>query len=309
MNNTELTEQEINNIAKSVSSDLMLISGDIDYDTQEAVLKTLKSRKNKHENLIFILATPGGFPDCAYRMSREIQHKYKKSTALIAGWCKSAGTLCVIGASELVMADEAELGPLDVQLLRRDELGELDSGLVISEALNNLEYHAFSLFESFFLKIKEKSKGSVTFKTSTEIAASITKGLFEELYKQIDPQKIGEVARSLAIAKAYGVRLNLWAKNMKDHALDNLTLGYPSHGFVIDRREASGLFHRVRSPSNDESRIIEIIGDMAIEPARSTTVFYLNAEENIHETPNDKERSKEVEEIKQSNGRPVKAAK
>ncbi len=186
------------------------------------------------------------------------------------------------------MSDEAELGPLDVQIARRDELGERDSGLVLSEALVNLEHHAFSLFENFLMQIKMRSDGAITFKTATEISAQVTNGLFEPIYKQIDPQKIGEAARSLAIAEAYGSRLNIWAKNLRNNALHSLTVGYPSHGFVIDRREAGELFKKVREPNQHEVTLIQTLGHIAGHPGNEPFVTYLNSEEKANETDNSK---------------------
>lgn len=181
------------------------------------------------------------------------------------------------------MFDAAELGPLDVQIARRDELGERDSGLVLSEALLNLEQHAYSLFETFLVKIKMDSDGAITFKTATEISSAITKGLFEPIYRQIDPHKMGEAARLLAIADAYGKRLNLWSKNLKPTALKSLASGYPSHGFVIDRREATELFKNIREPNANELALISKLGKIAEDPGREPSVIYLNSQENTHE--------------------------
>lgn len=279
----EEIKKAANELAQANNCDVMLINGDIYSALQDELIAQIKSRVKKKASLAFIMATPGGSPDCAYRLSRAIQNNYQSTTAIVAGWCKSAGTLCVIGATEVVMSDDAELGPLDVQIARRDELGERDSGLVLSEAFINLEMHAFSLFENFLLKIKERSEGAITFKTATEISTAITKGLFEAVYRQIDPQRIGEAARSLAISEAYGSRLNVWAKNLKPIALSSMTVGYPSHGFVIDRREAGELFKRVREPNSYEKALIEAIGYHAEHPGKEPVVCYLNSEGNENE--------------------------
>ena len=49
--------------------------------------------------------------------------------ALIPRYCKSAGTLIALGASALYMDDRSELGPLDMQVTRGDEIGAMRSGL------------------------------------------------------------------------------------------------------------------------------------------------------------------------------------
>src|SRR5690606_36396032 len=156
----------------------------------------------------------------------------------------------------------------DMQLAKRDELNESDSGLVIDEALDNLEVYAFQFFDAFMRQIKEQSKGLVTLKTASEISSSIVKGLFEPIYRQIEPQKIGEVARSMAVGKNYGLRLNLKPKNLRPRALDSLLKAYPSHGFVIDRDEAKLLFRSVQHPTEQQADLFLKLGSLASTPCK-----------------------------------------
>lgn len=83
-------------------------------------------------------------------MGRGLQHSYEKFTVLLAGRCKSAGTLIVLGAHEIVMTNHAELGPLDVQLGKKDELFELDSGLTVLNALTELEAKPLNFLRRLF---------------------------------------------------------------------------------------------------------------------------------------------------------------
>lgn len=267
-------------------ADVMLINGSCFNALEERALEILRDRRaneSRPKKLIFVLATPGGSPDVAFRIGRAIQNTYDHSEALVAGWCKSAGTMLLITANTLVMGDEAELGPLDIQLAKRDEIDERDSGLVISEALDNLEHYAFRFFDSFMRQIKDHSQGLVTLKTASDIASSVAKGLFEPIYRQIDPQKIGEVARSMAVGRAYGQRLNVRPKNLAPRALENLLMGYPSHSFVIDRDEAQRLFKSVRQPSSAENELLIELGSLATTPCREPVVLLFEAKEESHE--------------------------
>jgi hypothetical protein len=54
----------------------------------------------------------------------------------------------------------------------------------------------------------------------------------------------------MMIAHQYGIRLA--RKNIQPDALESLISEYPSHGFVIDREEASSLFSVVRPPDEFE---------------------------------------------------------
>lgn len=54
------------------------------------------------------------------------------------------------------MTNHAELGPLDVQLGKKDEFFELNSGLTILKALEEIERKAFELA---IIRIKLEVKG------------------------------------------------------------------------------------------------------------------------------------------------------
>ena len=272
----ENTVDPAKQFAKETDNDFLLVSGPIDYQMQDAVVSKLKERTKKKKNLTFLLCTPGGSADSAYRIARAFQDQYESVNAFIAGWCKSAGTLCVLGANNLIMSDESELGPLDVQISKRDEIGERDSGLVVSEALRSLENQAFTTFENILLHIKQRSDGTISFKMAAEIAANLAGGLFEPIYRQIDPEKLGATARSLTVANEYGKRLNVKGKNLKGNSLQLLGVGYPSHGFVIDRREAERLFSRVRKPTALELELVAGIGPYASVPSEQPLVQFLN---------------------------------
>ncbi len=192
--------------ADDSDTDVLLYTGNIERGYDDKLIDILLGMKRRH-NVLLLLCSHGGNPDAAYRIARALQNCYDKFTVLLAGRCKSAGTLIVLGAHEVVMTDHAELGPLDIQLGKKDELFELDSGLTVLNALTELESKAFQLFENTLLRIKFKSSGSVTFKTATHIATELAKGIVAPIMAQIDPMHVGEVSRALKIGKEYGQRL------------------------------------------------------------------------------------------------------
>ena len=65
--------------------------------------------------------------------------------------CKSAGTLIALGASEIYMPLVSELGPLDIQLRRRDEIVGRRSGMVVRTALDGLADETFKVYERVML--------------------------------------------------------------------------------------------------------------------------------------------------------------
>ena len=178
---------------------------------------------------------------------------YDKLIVYIFGRCKSAGTLVCLAADELVISDYGELGPLDIQLDKKDELFENTSGLNIIQALNSLNERTLEFYEKVLIGLRSGSRGQISTNLASQIAANVSIGVYSEIYEQVDPVQLGSIERSLSIAHDYGNRLK--SKNVKESTLDKLINAYSSHGFVIDIGEAKELFENVREP-NDYRRII-----------------------------------------------------
>lgn len=204
----------------------------------------------EYDKALLYLTTYGGDAKVAYRICRYLQKRYASFSVYIHTFCKSAGTLLALGADEIIMSDFAEMGPLDVQLLKIDEVGEMSSGLTINQALSSLQNEAFNMFETYFLDLRFRSGLQISTKSASEIATKITIGLFSPIYSQIDPVRLGEIDRAVRIAIEYGSRIG--KRNLKDGTLEKLVIGYPDHTFVIDRTEARNLFENIRQPSELE---------------------------------------------------------
>ena len=256
-----------NEIAAETDVDVIFYSGPVSVGLDYALITECSRRQLRRDSLLLILVTEGGDPDAAFRISRCLQEKYKKYTVFVTGRCKSAGTLIALGATDLIVADYGEMGPLDVQLSRKDELFEFQSGLTVISALGTLREEALQAFESFMLTIKLKSDSAITTHTAMEIASTMAVGLFSKVYAQVDPMHIGEAGRANKVAKQYGEMLIGQSQNSSVQSLTRLISGYSSHGFVIDRKEAKGLFARVRKPNVLETELATCLGKWALWPS------------------------------------------
>ncbi|MWP62027.1 SDH family Clp fold serine proteinase [Gilliamella sp. Pas-s25] len=223
-----------------------------------------EKRKNSKlaKSVIFILVTFGGDPHSGYRIGRALQHYYSDHVnVLIPSYCKSAGTLVTISANQLFIGNRGELGPLDIQLQKEDEIGARNSGLDIFKAINHLQERAINSFNSYVKDIRYSIR--ISTRLSAEIAEKLTDSVISPIASQIEPMKVGEHQRALEICLEYGVRLANKSKNLiNNDVLGKLTMGYPDHGFVIDRCEACKLFKNVKSPNNDY--YIKQLDDLAI---------------------------------------------
>jgi hypothetical protein len=174
------------------------------------------------------------------------------------------------------MSDDGEIGPLDVQIRKRDELGDVGSGLIVSDALADLQKNALETWRECTLDIVTGTQNQVSFKTAAEIATRITVGVFSPIYGQIDPMHMGEVHRLMNIGREYGNRLRLRAANISEENLNHLVEDYPDHGFAIDRAEASLLFQTVSEPTTAQVALIDCLGKNAERPVRSPIIGFLS---------------------------------
>lgn len=255
------------------------------YITRENVddfIDKNRELKKKLKNFALILSTYGGDANSAYRLARFIENTYDKFYLYVFGHCKSAGTLVALGADEIIMSDFSEFGPLDVQLSKEDEMTRT-SGLSYIQPLTVLTQQAFDMFEYYFITIKNKSGLTITTKTASEIASSLVTNIIGPIAAQIDPIKIGEVYRSLEVAKEYGKRL------CKGDNIENiLVTGYPSHEFVIDFEEAKTIFKNVRRPSDKEQLLerltLSFIKGQSIEEFIDFLYPFLEGEDEENDT-------------------------
>ncbi len=239
-------------------ADVLCYVGVIFEPDDNTVMSVCRKRKKKRKNVLLILSTPGGSADAAYRIARCLQRAYKcKAEDLtergqfylyVHDMCKSAGTLLALGATTLIMSQRGELGPIDVQLLNEEEVGERRSGLAPGQAMETLSTEAGKAFFRMFRLMRTGGLHLPT-KIAAENATKMAIGMMEPLYAQLDPVRMGEIERFVNVAQEYGERLR--TPNVKKDTIERLLRRYPSHEFVIDREEAAELFERVEVPPDE----------------------------------------------------------
>lgn len=258
-----------NELADAMDADILIYNYEVMSPHDFYFLGHLTGRKNRRKNVILFLVTEGGSADSGYRMMRALQSAYARVSVVVAGWCKSAGTLMCIGAHELYMGYLAELGPLDVQIVKADEMDEQKSGLVAEAAFEKLQQEAYKFFMSFVRDIGG-SEYRVTLKTAFDVATKMTIGVVSPIFDKLEPVTMGEDYRSNRLAQAYAERLNLKSECLRRSrnfdALHNLLTSYPAHGFAIDAVEAGKLFRSVKPFDEKIVRVVEALGPDAMFP-------------------------------------------
>jgi hypothetical protein len=290
MNNERIIEA-VQGYIEERGCDLLVFSGPMNPDVVDEFIDLVNMIEGHKECASVFLTTYGGNPHAAYRMAKTLKRRYKRIRLLLAGPCKSAGTLVALGVHELAFGPNGELGPLDTQVAKPDELLPMNSVLDILQALSIATQHAYKCFEENMLTIIENSSGSISTKTSAEIATQLVVGLFSPIMAQIDPVRLGEVQRAISIAKSYAEQLKM--PNVKPNTLTHIVEDYPSHAFVIDMEATKELFKNVESFSEKESAIASIFDQQIRYPAAKHKIVNLGAIFKRPQTENTNEQQTE----------------
>jgi len=190
-------EQLIKRVSDHYDSDIVLYIGPIERPFDDRFIQRVKERKQRN-NVLLILTTNGGDPHAAYRMARCLQHHYEtvlsdgigvpsqqaakgKFRLFVDTRCKSAGTILAAGAAALLFSDFGELGPIDVQIRKSDEVGERSSVLTPRHAMESLQTLALNHFEYAFKDLRFSEELSFTTKLAAEVARGMAVGLFESI--------------------------------------------------------------------------------------------------------------------------------
>lgn len=283
--------EEVQAVADIYDADVYVYSSAIDH---EGFGKIVGCYKGSHRrNALLILTTNGGLANSAYKIARFFQTQYEQLIVVIPSVCKSAGTLLACGAHRLVMTPFSELGPLDVQLYARDEIGARRSGLLNHSAFEALKSETFELYEHFMLSIKRRSGDNISFPLASSVAGDMAAKLMVPVFEQISPEALGSDYRDLQVAVEYGGRLADIGRNISPYAVNHLTNGYPSHDFIIDADEARELFDVVDDAEPALWNLISLLNDFVFSEQQPGIVACLTAPES--EEPNEQESDAEAE--------------
>lgn len=87
----------------------------IDINDAEELIRVIRMT-DSHVPIDLILHTPGGLVLAAVQIARALKRHQGKVTVFIPHYAMSGGTLIALAADEIVMAEDAVLGPVDPQL-------------------------------------------------------------------------------------------------------------------------------------------------------------------------------------------------
>lgn len=188
---------------------------------------------------VLVIDSGGGYAQAAFQIANLFRRHAGGFVAVVPRYAKSAATLLTLGADEILMGEDAELGPLDAQLWDPDR-EEPGSALDEVQALERLHTVALEQLDQtmILLQMRTPKKTEILL----PIASKFSTDMMVPLLDKVDTVHYARQARVLKVAEDYAVRLlhGNYGEDAKTIA-DKLVNGYPEHGFVIDRDEADSL--------------------------------------------------------------------
>jgi hypothetical protein len=208
----------------------------LDYQVLTTFLEDRDLLK-KGEPIAVVIDSPGGYADMAYRIARIFCRHAGGFTAVIPRYAKSAATLLTLGADKVIMAHDAEIGPLDVQIYD-EEREQRGSALDEIQALEQLHQVALQQLNQNLTLMRFITRRR--YDTVLPHASKLVSDMMAPLLDKIDTVHYAKQSRLLAVAEEYALRLmsTRLGKSEARKVAEKLVKGYPEHGFVIDRREA-----------------------------------------------------------------------
>jgi hypothetical protein len=206
-----------------------------------------------------LIESSGGDAHFAYKIVRLFQRRSSALTAVVLNYAKSAATLMILGASNLVMAKDAELGPLDVQMFEseREEIGSALNAVQSLERINAFSMSAIDQLMPLLMKRTGKKLDTIL-----PLVLSYMSNFVRPVLEKIDTVDLTKKSRELKVAEEYATRLMTphYDRDLAKTTARALLESFPTHGFVIDREEAERRLRlKVTKPNAETEKIIDRI--------------------------------------------------
>ncbi len=158
----------------------------IDIEDSEEVLRAIKMTPEDMP-IDFIIHTPGGLVLAAEQIARALKKHKGKVTVFVPHYAMSGGTLIALSADEIVMDENAVLGPLDPQLgptpaasvlkvVEKKDINEVDDQTLI---MADVAEKAIRQVKNF---IKDLLKDKYDEKKAEELADKLASGYWTHDY-------------------------------------------------------------------------------------------------------------------------------
>lgn len=241
---------------------LLVQNGDKSLDK---ISDSLYARVHKHksslplqEPIALLIDSPGGSARASYKLGMLLRRKCGGYKAVVPQFAKSAAALLALGADSILMAEDAELGPLDAQFIdmqREEHRSALDE----VQSLERLFAASLDAVDQTMQLLIQRTgkKTEVLLEPTLHYVAE----MMAPLFRKIDTVHYTSTSRMLKVAEEYATRLMCpkYSPDLAKKIARHLVEKYPEHGFVIDTAEAESLKLAIQRPSPGLNALLEQI--------------------------------------------------
>ncbi len=188
-----------------------------------------------------LVVSNGGDPVVAWRLITLLRERVGKVSVLVPQAAYSAATLLALGADEIVMHPNGNLGPVDPQILvKRSPDGEF-------------QRFGFEEMASFLQYAKEK----VGITDQKYLHA-----IFDLVSKEVGPVNVGVGARASLLSLSLGeklLRLHMTGEadvQTAHNLAESLNKAFYHHGYPLGRKEAIGIGLRIADRNEQVERLM-----------------------------------------------------
>jgi hypothetical protein len=213
------------------------------------MLADMLEDENPDKDIDMVVLSPGGNGEAGFRIGHSFQQwakqRLKSFRVIVPLYAKSAATILALGAGQIVMGLQSEIGPIDPQIPKYDELRRRWRYIPAMAIFDGLK-----LVSEYINKIPEMSR------------------FFEEIVKtaRISLDDLGVLERARESGKQYGESLLVGAMigdtRQARITVERLSDYYKYHGHPIDEFEAKEVLRlNIYHSANDEWSLIKELRD------------------------------------------------
>jgi len=215
-------------------------------------------------------------------MLRALRATFKTVNIIVPFWAKSAATLVSLGASNLIVDDWAEFGPIDTQVAKQKEDSpgfEFESALNDEFSLELIEGRAQELFKKMFIDFHRSESIPISKNDLSCHLMEYVPKFYTPLLEQLNPYKLGEKKRQLDISVKYAERILIqynpqMSDQQRKNLIDYLLNDCPEHGYIVDYAILSVFLPNIRLAST--------VGDKYAKKLGELSVHFMSSEEEVH---------------------------
>lgn len=186
-------------------------------------IKHLDTIDDSIEEIDLLIISSGGDPIVSWRVNSLLRNRFKKFTVLVPYLAYSAATLLALGADDIIMHRNGNLGPLDMQMT------------VPAKNQNELPMHfSYEDIVNYFKFIED-----IGIRDQAMISDA-----FNKLTSQLSPIDLGNARRGSQLGLSMAEKLlssHLSDSNKAKIISEKLNKQYYHHGYPVDKNEAKEL--------------------------------------------------------------------